>query len=68
MSDTLKIIYRTNIDITEGISNLIFCVFSTYYPELFESVKNEAIAASNEVAGEGKYRVKMLPLNDAVEK
>jgi hypothetical protein len=25
----------------EGISNLIFCVLSSFYPELFESIKKE---------------------------
>ena len=54
---------------SEGISNLIFCVFSSYYPELFESVKNEANAANNETnGGEGKYKVKMLSLNENNDK
>lgn len=41
VSDILRIVFKTNIDINEGISNLIFCVFASYYPELYESIKNE---------------------------
>ncbi len=41
VSEVLKIIYKTNIDINDGVSNLIFCVFASYYPELFESMEHD---------------------------
>lgn len=37
VSDLLKIIFKTNMDINEGISNLIFCVFYSFNTELIES-------------------------------
>lgn len=41
VSDVLKIVLRTNIDPSEGVSNLIFCVLSSFYPELFDSIRFE---------------------------
>lgn len=41
VSDILKIIFKTNLEINEGVSNLIFCVFASYYPELYESMQHD---------------------------
>ena len=41
VSEVLKIVFKTGMEPNEGISNLIFCVLSSFYPELFESIKKE---------------------------
>lgn len=41
VSDVLKVIFKTGIEPNEGVSNLIFCVLSSFYPELFDSIKVE---------------------------
>jgi hypothetical protein len=41
VGEILKIVFKTNIEINEGVSNLIFCVFASYYPELYQSLLNE---------------------------
>ncbi len=33
---------KVNIEPNETISNLIFCVFTSFYPELFDASKHEA--------------------------
>lgn len=40
VSDVLRIVFKTNLEITEGTSNLIFCVFSAYYPELVDAIEH----------------------------
>lgn len=71
MSDALRIALKTNIEMTDGVSNLIFCVFASFYPELFEAIQHENESNKREDAGskdkkdEAKYKVKMLPLTDA---
>lgn len=35
MNDVLKIVQNANIDITDTISNLIFCVFASFFPEVY---------------------------------
>lgn len=46
----------------EGISNLIFCVFSSFYPELIESIKLEE--TENKDNEDSKYQIKMVSIND----
>ena len=41
VSEVLKIVFKTNLEMNEGLSNLIFCVFSSFYPELLDSIKLE---------------------------
>ena len=41
VSDVLRIVLKTGIEPNEGVSNLIFCVLSSFYPELFESIEVE---------------------------
>src|SRR5258706_15702899 len=36
MNDMLKIISNANIDISDSISNLIFCVFASFFPEVYQ--------------------------------
>lgn len=49
----------------EGISNLIFCVFSSFYPELIESIKLDETQSKDE---ESKYQIKMVSINDVTMK
>ena len=37
VSDVLRIVYKTNLEINDGVSNLIFCVFLSFYPEISQS-------------------------------
>ena len=69
VSDVLKIIYKTGMDTNEGVSNLIFCVLSSFYPELFESIKVEEEQKAKEKkeieemkGDKTKYLVKMIPI------
>jgi uncharacterized protein YjgD (DUF1641 family) len=41
VSDVMRIVYRANVDMSEAVSNVIFCVFSSFYPELIDSIKEE---------------------------
>ena len=41
VNEVLRIIYKTNIDVSESVSNLLFCVFEIYNPEMYESIVNE---------------------------
>lgn len=41
VNEVLRMVYKTNLEISEGVSNLIFCVFATYYPELLQSMMHE---------------------------
>ena len=75
VSDALKIVFKTNLDINEGLSNLIFCVFSSFYPELLKSIKLEERQAKEDekARAEGgkdvsKYQIKMMPLADSKSK
>lgn len=64
----MRIVYRANVDMSEAVSNVIFCVFSSFYPELIDSIKEEekrlALPASDK-ADKGKYIVKMAALTEA---
>ena len=69
VSDVLKVIFKTGIEPNEGVSNLIFCVLSSFYPELFDSIKVEEEQKAKEKKeleeqkGEKtKYLVKMIPV------
>ena len=69
VSDVLKVIFKTGIEPNEGVSNLIFCVLSSSYPELFDSIKVEEEQKAKEKKeleeqkGEKtKYLVKMIPV------
>lgn len=35
VGEVLRIVFKTNLEVTESISNLIFCVLASYYPELY---------------------------------
>ena len=46
----MRIVYKTGVDVSEqgGVNNLIFCVFASFYPELYESIENEEVATKKE--------------------
>jgi hypothetical protein len=48
VSDVLRIVFKTGIEPNEGLSNLIFCVLSSFYPELFESIRQEELQKAEE--------------------
>ena len=67
VSDVLKVIFKTGIYPNEGVSNLILCVLSSFYPELYDSIKVEEEQKAKEKKeleqqkGEKtKYLVKMI--------
>ena len=69
VSEVLRIVYKTGIEPNEGVSNLIFCVISSFYPELFDSIKVEEEQKAKEKkkyeekkGDKTKYHVKMIPL------
>lgn len=69
VSDVLKIVFKTDMDMSEGVSNLIFCVISSFYPELFDSIRVEEEQKAKEKkeleekkGDKTKYHVKMIPL------
>lgn len=41
VSEVLKIVAKTNFEVNDSISNLIFCVFSAYYPELIDAIEDQ---------------------------
>jgi hypothetical protein len=38
VSEVLRIVFRTNMEISDSVSNLTFCVFSAFYPELVDAI------------------------------
>jgi hypothetical protein len=68
MNFVLRIVSNANVEITETISNLIFCVFATFFPEVFESINREEISNEQEVANQGKYKIKMIPIEESLKK
>lgn len=72
VGDILRILFKTNIDVNRNISSMIFCVFSSYYPELKECLHQEELKATSQdkVTKDqigGKYKVRMMPLADCIE-
>ncbi|CDW76386.1 ubiquitin-protein ligase [Stylonychia lemnae] len=72
VNEVLRIIYKANIDVTESVSNLMFCVFEIFNPEMYESIMNEQkdqkleqAQPSTESNKLGKYQVKMLTLDES---
>lgn len=68
---------KVNFEPNETISNLIFCVLTSFYPELFDANKHELEMKEQEKKDREekkdntKYQIKMKPLNstgDQVEK
>lgn len=72
VSDILKIVYKTNIEINDGVSNLIFCVFLSFYPEIYQSnqleEKMNKELAEKDKTEKSKYKIKMLPLSESTHK
>lgn len=72
VSEVLKVVFRVNLDVSEGLSNLIFCVFASFYPELLESIRVEEEEQKEQEKkrskDSGKYLVRMLPLSEATSK
>lgn len=73
VNEVLRIIYKTNIDVSESVSNLLFCVFEIYNPEMYESIVNEQkeeklkqSQPSTESKELGKYQIKMLTLDESL--
>ena len=66
VSDVLRIVFKTNIEMGEGVSNLIFCVFSSFYPELFDAIKVEDLKLKEDKLKADKNgtknQIKMAPL------
>lgn len=60
----MRIVYRANVDMSEAVSNIIFCVFSSFYPELIDSIKEEErrLALPTDKTEKSKYTVKMAAL------
>jgi hypothetical protein len=36
MNDILRIVQNANIELTESVINLIFCIFASYFPEIYD--------------------------------
>lgn len=74
MNDVLRIVSNANIEITDTISNLIFCVFATFFPEVFECMnqeeKKDSVAGveGEEAADKSKYDVTMIPIEESLSK
>lgn len=70
VSEVLRIVFKTNLEVTESVSNLIFCVLASYYPELYQSMMAEEATRKQEEEGKQatKYQVKMLPLNESIRR
>ncbi|TNV74568.1 hypothetical protein FGO68_gene5813 [Halteria grandinella] len=76
VSEVLKIVQKTNFEVNESISNLIFCVFSAYYPELIDAIEHQRVQQIEEEKRKeqepkektNKYQIKMLPLTEATVK
>jgi hypothetical protein len=60
----MRIVYRANVDMSEAVSNIIFCVFSSFYPELIDSIKEEErrLTLPTDKTEKSKYTVKMAAL------
>jgi hypothetical protein len=69
LTNVLKIVMKVNIEPNETISNLIFCVLTSFYPELFDANKHEIeIKAKEKKEKEEKkdttkYQIKMKPIS-----
>jgi hypothetical protein len=69
VSDVLKTVFKTNIEPNEGVSNLFFCVLSSFYPELFDSIQFEEEKKKNEKKEEkkdkAKYQIRFMTLDES---
>lgn len=71
ISETLKIVLRVNMDTNEGVSNLIFCVLSSFYPELFDSIrfeeeqKKQDKKEAESKKDKAKFQIKFMTLEEA---
>lgn len=64
MNDVLRIISNTNIDINESMSNLIFCVFASFFPEVYLQMTNaDQIALEDK----DKRQVRMTNIEDSLK-
>jgi hypothetical protein len=68
MNDVLRIVSNANIEITDTISNLIFCVFATFFPEVYESMNQEEKKDEEIDADKSKYDVTMIPIEESLSK
>lgn len=71
VSEVLKIVAKTNFEVNDSISNLIFCVFSAYYPELIDAIEDQTTkqieaekAPLDPKEKANKFQIKMLPLSE----
>jgi hypothetical protein len=71
LTDVLKIVMKVNFDPNETISNLIFCVLTSFYPELFDAKKHEEEQKEQEKKlkeekkDTTKYQIKMKPITSS---
>ena len=35
-NDILRIVQNANIELTDSVINLIFCIFASYFPEIYD--------------------------------
>jgi hypothetical protein len=73
VSDVLRIFYRANIEVNDAASNLIFCVFSAFYPELVDAIEHTRLQEleeqkANKDKEQSKFQIKMLPLTESIVK
>ncbi len=40
-NDMLRIVQNANIELTESVINLIFCIFASYFPEIYDLISKE---------------------------
>ena len=68
LTDVLKRVMKINFEPNETISNLIFCVLTSFYPELFDAnkhemaMKEEEKKLKEEKKDTTKYQIKMKPI------
>ena len=66
VSDTLRIVQAGGLEVGStqlAVQNLIFSVFATFFPEFFEQLRLEEEAKAKQ-EGEGKFKIRMLPINE----
>ena len=67
MNDILKIVQNANLEITDSISNLIFCVFASFFPEVYGSIGSEEVKEDSPSAS-NKFNVTMIPIEESLSK
>ena len=76
LSDILRIVQNAGLELNESVTNLIFCVFASYFPEIYRQINQEEKRKEEEKREKEehkddapkaiKFEVSMTPIKDSM--